>query len=87
MVIYGHSFALTIDIGYKDIFLKYNWGRYSGDLAIAMFFVISGFMVAGSFLLRENLLTPNGNPVIRKVIEPIGQIKNSIEQIFQGGHT
>lgn len=55
MVIYGHSFALTKDVGLMDIFLKYNWGRYSGDLAVSMFFVISGFMVSGSFLGRSDL--------------------------------
>jgi len=56
MVIYGHSFALTKDVGLTDIFLKYDWGRYSGDLAVSMFFVISGFMVSGSFLGRSNLV-------------------------------
>lgn len=55
MVIYGHSFALTKGVGLTDIFLKYDWGRYSGDLAVSMFFVISGFMVSGSFLGRRNL--------------------------------
>lgn len=56
MVIYGHSFALTLDAGVKDIFLHYNWGRYSGDLAVSMFFVISGFMVSGSFLKRNDIV-------------------------------
>lgn len=56
MVIYGHSFALTLDTGAVDIFLKYNWGRYSGDLAVSMFFVISGFMVSGSFLKRNDIV-------------------------------
>lgn len=56
MVIYGHSFALTKDVGLMDIFLKYDWGRYSGDLAVSMFFVISGFMVSGSFMGRSNLV-------------------------------
>lgn len=56
MVIYGHSFALSLDTGAQDIFLKYNWGRYSGDLAVSMFFVISGFMVSGSFLRRKDII-------------------------------
>lgn len=56
MVIYGHSFALTLDTGTKDIFLKCNWGRYSGDLAVSMFFVISGFMVSGSLLKRKDII-------------------------------
>ena len=55
MVIYGHSFALAQDIGTKDIFLRFAWPMYSGDIAVAMFFVISGFMVSGSYIGRANL--------------------------------
>lgn len=54
MVIYGHSFALTQPNGETDIFLLYNWGRYSGDLAVSIFFAISGFMVTGSYLNRNS---------------------------------
>lgn len=57
MVIYGHSFPLTRDIGTTDIFLAHHWPVYSGDIAVMMFFVISGFMVSGSFLARANLAT------------------------------
>jgi len=56
MVIYGHSFALTRDIGANDIFLRHQWGIYSGDIAVDIFFVISGFMVAGSFLAGSSLV-------------------------------
>lgn len=55
MVIYGHSFPLTRDIGTTDIFLRHHWPMYSGDIAVAMFFVISGFMVSGSFIARGDL--------------------------------
>jgi peptidoglycan/LPS O-acetylase OafA/YrhL len=55
MVIYGHSFPLTRDLGTTDIFLQHGWRIYSGDIAVLMFFVISGFMVSGSFLARSNL--------------------------------
>ncbi|MFH1946607.1 MAG: serine hydrolase [Candidatus Magasanikbacteria bacterium] len=48
--------------------------------AVAIFLLV---MITGSFLLRQNLLSASGNPVIKKVIEPIEQIKNNIEQ--QGG--
>lgn len=54
-VIYGHSFALAVPDGSRDIFLRMNWGYYSGDLAVFAFFVISGFMVTGSYVNRHNL--------------------------------
>ena len=55
MVIYGHSFPLTRDIGASEIFLAHGWRIYSGDIAVDLFFVISGFMVSGSFLSRGSL--------------------------------
>lgn len=54
-VIYGHSFALARPNGTSDIFLRHGWPMYSGDIAVAMFFVISGFMVSGSYLARADL--------------------------------
>jgi len=56
LVIYGHSFAVTQPNGEIDLLLKLNWGRYSGDFAVAIFFVISGFMVTGSYLRRDNFI-------------------------------
>lgn len=55
MVIYGHSFALARDTGATEIFLRHGWGIYSGDIAVDIFFVISGFMVSGSYLTDFNL--------------------------------
>lgn len=55
MVIYGHSFALARDVGTTDVFLRNGWPFYSGDIAVMMFFVISGFMVSGSYVARANL--------------------------------
>ena len=55
-VIYGHSFVLAKADGSNDIFLRNGWPMYSGDIAVSMFFVISGFMVSGSFLARADLL-------------------------------
>lgn len=55
MVIYGHSFPLSRDIGASEIFLASGWRIYSGDIAVDLFFVISGFMVSGSFLSRSSL--------------------------------
>ena len=54
-VIYGHSFALAQPDGSQDIFVRHGWPRYSGDIAVSMFFVISGFMVSGSYLARADL--------------------------------
>lgn len=55
LVIYGHSFPLTRDIGATEIFLDSGWRIYSGDIAVDLFFVISGFMVSGSFMSRSSL--------------------------------
>ena len=54
-VIYGHSFALAAPDGSRDVFLRMNWGYYSGDMAVFIFFVVSGFMVSGSYMARNNL--------------------------------
>ena len=54
-VIYGHSFALTKPGNLGDIFVRNGWPMYSGDMAVAMFFVISGYMVSGSYLARGDL--------------------------------
>lgn len=55
MVIYGHSFALARPDGSAEFFIHHGWPMYSGDIAVAMFFVISGFMVSGSYLARHDL--------------------------------
>lgn len=55
-VIYGHSFVLAKADGSNDIFLRNGWPMYSGDIAVSMFFVISGFMVSGSYLARADLV-------------------------------
>ena len=54
-VIYGHSFTLAKADGSNDVFLRNGWPMYSGDIAVAMFFVISGFMVSGSYRARGDL--------------------------------
>jgi peptidoglycan/LPS O-acetylase OafA/YrhL len=55
MVIYGHSFPLTPPSAATDIFLRNEWPMYSGEIAVGLFFVISGFMVSGSYLQRADL--------------------------------
>lgn len=54
-VIYGHSFAIARADGSVDVFVRHGWPMYSGDIAVAMFFVISGFMVSGSYIARADL--------------------------------
>lgn len=56
MVIYGHSFAMTLRTGQADFFVAHGWEFYSGMIAVDMFFVISGFMITGSYLRRRNVL-------------------------------
>ncbi|HET7931885.1 MAG TPA: acyltransferase [Rhodanobacteraceae bacterium] len=56
LVIYGHGSAITGGKGWPELFSHLGWGHYSGDIAVDIFFVISGFMVTGSFLRRRHLL-------------------------------
>ncbi len=55
MVIYGHGSAITGGKGRKDLFVWLGWGTYSGSIAVDIFFVVSGFMIAGSYLRRQHL--------------------------------
>jgi len=56
MVVYGHSFPLLPGSGSHEIFIAHGWGIYSGDIAVDIFFVVSGFMVSGSYMRRAGLL-------------------------------
>ena len=55
LVIYGHAPAITGGKGWPDVFVWLGWGSYSGDLAVNVFFAVSGFMIAGSYLRRRHL--------------------------------
>lgn len=55
LVIYGHAPAIAGGQGWPDVFVWMGWGSYSGDLAVDVFFVVSGFMIAGSWLRRRQL--------------------------------
>lgn len=55
LVIYGHGYAIMVHKGPPELFHGLHWGVYSGTLAVDAFFVISGFLVTGSFLRRRHL--------------------------------
>lgn len=49
LVVYGHANALSKPIpGFRDIFSQIDY-QYAGDVGLYIFFVISGFLVAGSY--------------------------------------
>jgi peptidoglycan/LPS O-acetylase OafA/YrhL len=54
LVIYGHAPAISGDAA-QDIFLRANFGEYSGEIAVDVFFAISGFLVTASYLRRQHL--------------------------------
>ncbi len=54
-VIYGHSYAIALGrVEQHDWITRNLGGTYSGQLAVWMFFVISGFLVCGSWLRIGN---------------------------------
>jgi peptidoglycan/LPS O-acetylase OafA/YrhL len=56
MVIYGHSTSVTGGETPADLFIWLNWGTYSGSIAVDLFFIISGFLIAGSYLRNPQLM-------------------------------
>jgi peptidoglycan/LPS O-acetylase OafA/YrhL len=55
-VIYGHGYAMVKPWGPSELFTWLRWGTYSGAMAVDVFFLVSGFLVTGSFLRRRNVL-------------------------------
>lgn len=56
MVIYGHARAIAPAVDGEDIFVRLGLGEYSGDIAVNIFFLVSGFLVTGSLMRQRNLL-------------------------------
>lgn len=54
LVIYGHGPAMAGAGGPQDLFGWLGWKTYSGSLAVDLFFIVSGFLVTGSNLRRDD---------------------------------
>ena len=55
LVIYGHSYAMVPHGGPPELFSRLGWSVYSGQIAVDLFFAISGFLITGSYLRRRQL--------------------------------
>lgn len=56
LVIYGHAPAVSSWVTRPDIFLQLGFGVYSGAIAVNIFFLISGFLVAGSYARHDSFI-------------------------------
>jgi peptidoglycan/LPS O-acetylase OafA/YrhL len=57
MVVFGHSYAIAQIPGLHDFIAMSGWGPgvYTGSIAVDIFFVVSGFLVTGSYVNRRDL--------------------------------
>lgn len=57
MVVFGHSYAIAAIPGLHDFIAMAGWGPgvYTGSIAVDIFFVVSGFLVTGSYVNRRDL--------------------------------
>ncbi|MDZ4812351.1 MAG: acyltransferase [Pseudomonadota bacterium] len=67
LVVFGHSYALAQSPGLHDFIGKAGWGPgvYTGSIAVDIFFVVSGFLVVGSYVRRRDLKFFVGSRVLR----------------------
>lgn len=98
-VIYGHSFALTVAVGQRDFVLMYLKKTHIAHEAVSIFFVISGFLVTGSYLNRKKFTTFMKSRILRVypaliiclllTVVILGPIVStySVNDYFSQGHT
>ena len=55
MVVYAHGYPLS-GMNKTDIFVRAGFGQDAGNIAVCLFFCISGFLVTGSLLRWPNVL-------------------------------
>ncbi|MBN2689731.1 MAG: acyltransferase [Gammaproteobacteria bacterium] len=55
LVIYSHSYVLSLGVGYGKDPIEQMIGLSLGALSVNAFFVVSGFLVTKSLLIRKNL--------------------------------
>jgi peptidoglycan/LPS O-acetylase OafA/YrhL len=55
-VIYGHAYAIVPHRGPPELVSWLDPSVYSGTLAVDIFFLVSGFLVTGSFLRRRHVM-------------------------------
>jgi peptidoglycan/LPS O-acetylase OafA/YrhL len=55
LVLYSHSFPLALGTGHTDP-IFHATGIGGGTIAVDVFFITSGFLIAGSFFARANLI-------------------------------
>lgn len=56
LVIIGHSYALAPNYGKRDILSSLVEVMYSGSIAVAIFFFVSGMLVTNSLLLKKSAI-------------------------------
>ncbi|RDS80987.1 acyltransferase family protein [Dyella psychrodurans] len=56
LVIYGHAPAISGMEGPPDLFADLGWWGYSGSIAVDLFFITSGFLIAGSYIRNSKVL-------------------------------
>lgn len=64
MVVFAHSYALTARMGEEPL-VRFTGLEDFGSLGVSIFFVISGFLVTGSYMRRPNLPVFLGNRALR----------------------
>jgi len=55
LVLYSHSFSLAIGTVYAEPF-KISLGLTLGTIAVDIFFITSGFLIASSFFEKNNII-------------------------------